>query len=136
MKLRHFQEKNISFLKTPAGRRQPVAAGFSTGGWPKNTGWRLETGCLRVCFRHDYSSILCKIRKKRDKIRSLSITCSHIDISILIRYAISESLVKICATKLKCHSFFMYFSNRAVFPSRNKKRCWKSKIWLRYTPNF
>ena len=45
-------------------------------------------------FRHKYSSILCKILKKPNKIKRLSITCSHIwhfDISVLIKYTISES---------------------------------------------
>ena len=49
-------------------------------------------------FRHGYSSILCKIRKKLNKIKRLSITCSQIwlfDISELIRYTISNSLVEI-----------------------------------------
>ena len=49
-------------------------------------------------FRHEYSSILCKIRKKRNKIKRHSITCSHIwhfDISVQIKHTICKSLVKI-----------------------------------------
>ena len=42
-------------------------------------------------FMHEFSSILCKTSKKRNKIRRHSITCSHIwhfDISILIRQSV------------------------------------------------
>ena len=49
-------------------------------------------------FRHAYSLILCKIRKKRNKIKKHSITFSHIwdfHTLVLIRYTISESLEEI-----------------------------------------
>ena len=50
-------------------------------------------------LRHEYSSLIfCKIRKKNNKNKRQSITCSHIwhfDILVLIRYTISESLVDI-----------------------------------------
>ena len=54
-------------------------------------------------FRHEYSSILCKIREKRNKIRKHFITFRHIwhfDTLVLIRYIISESLVEILTSKM------------------------------------
>ena len=49
-------------------------------------------------FRHEYSSILCKFRKKRNKIKWCAISCSYIrnfNVSVLFRYTICEILVKI-----------------------------------------
>ena len=49
-------------------------------------------------FRHEYSSMLYKIRKKRNKIKMHSIKCSHIwyfEISVLIKYTISECLMEV-----------------------------------------
>ena len=65
---------------------------------------------------------LCaKFAKKRNKIKRQ-----------LIRHIISESLVIICATKRKCHSFFviLFSRHRAELPNCPDKRSRNSKIRL------
>ena len=36
---------------------------------------------------------------------------------VLIRHTFCESLVKVCVTKHKCHSFLLFFRHRALLPA-------------------
>ena len=64
-------------------------------------------------FRHEYPSIVCKIRKKRNNNQDAfhkflrKLTCRYISTCVLIRYTISESLVEIQQYKHEC-SIIMY----------------------------
>ena len=68
-------------------------------------------------FRQEYSSIVCKIHEKSNKIKKHSINYSHIwyfDISVLIRYTISEALVEIKQFRHEWSSKIMKISKNVI----------------------
>ena len=100
--------------------------------------WHTKSQSVKDWWRYNTSDMnarqLCmKIPKNCNNIKGLSITWRHtwhVDISkcVLIWHTFCESLVKICANKHKCCSFFDIFFRKKVLEIKNPSTLGTTRI--------